>query len=168
MKRSLKRLLAYWIDFMLLGFILIDIQWLLYLSTSGFPFDYLQKGFEIELWVLVTMSAPVWLYFIVSERYKQQTIGKRLLKLVVVNKEGSKISIYQAVVRTFIRLLPWELTHMIILVPTPWWSTEEPSNENLIYIPNLLMIIYILVLFASKGRKGIHDYISNTRIQELG
>lgn len=167
MKLSLKRLIAYWLDFVLLALILVGLQWLLYKTTSGFPFDLLDKGYEVELWVLLSMSLPVWMYFICCELHKQQTIGKRLLKLVVMNKEGARINIYQALIRTFIRLLPWELTHVIILVPTPWWSIEEPRNQHLIYIPNILMILYILVLFANKGDKGVHDYITKTRVMEF-
>jgi uncharacterized RDD family membrane protein YckC len=166
LKLSLKRLLAYWIDFIIVAFILIGIQWALYKWTEGFPFDYLSEGYEIELWVLSSMSLPVWLYFIYSELKFQQTFGKRLFKLIVVNKNESKISINQAIARTFVRLLPWELTHLIILIPTPWWSIEEPNNEILIYIPNLIMALYIIVLFANKGRKGIHDVITNTRTRE--
>jgi len=164
MNLFVRRLLAYWLDFVLLAFILAGLQWLLYKTTSGFPFDFLNKGYEIELWVLLSMSLPVWLYFILSEWYKQQTIGKRLLRLKVTNKEESKINIKQAVVRTIIRLLPWELTHLIILVPEPWWSIEAPENQFLIYIPNIIMLLYIAVLFANKGVKGVHDYLAKTRV----
>ena len=167
MKLSLKRLIAYWLDFVLLAIILVGLQWLLYKTTSGFPFDFLDKGYEIELWVLLSMSLPVWLYFIYWEMYKQQTFGKRLLKLVVMNKEGSRIDVYQALGRTFLRLLPWELSHLILLVPTPWWSIEEPANQSLIYIPNIIMIFYIIVLFANKGDKGVHDYITKAKVMEL-
>jgi hypothetical protein len=57
-----------------------------------------------------------------------------------MTKEGSKININQALIRTFIRLLLWELTHIIILVPKPWWSIEEPENQYLIYIPKENML----------------------------
>jgi uncharacterized RDD family membrane protein YckC len=140
---------------------------LLYKTTSGFPFDYLNKGYEIGIWVLLSMSLPVWLYFIYFELYKQQTIGKRLLKFMVMNKEESKIGIKQALIRTFIRLLPWELTHIIILVPKPWWSIEEPENQYFIYIPNIIMLLYIVVLFANNGDKGVHDYLTKTRVKGL-
>ncbi len=167
MKLSIRRLIAYWLDFVLLAIVLVSIQWLIYKTTSGFPFDFLNKGYEIEIWVLLSMSLPVWLYFIYCELYKQQTIGKRVLKLKVTNEEGSKININQALLRTFIRLLPWEVTHVIILVPKPWWNIEEPENQYLIYIPNIIMFLYILVLFANRGDKGVHDYIVKTSVKGL-
>lgn len=165
MKLFLKRLFAYWIDFILIAVILIFIQWLIYQATSGFPFDYLRKGIEIEVWVLLTMSLPVWAYFIGMEMYKQP-IGKRMLRLVVMDQVGSQIKFRQALGRTFIRLLPWELTHVIILVPQPWWGLEEPENPYLILIPNIIWIMYIVVLFFNKGQKGIHDFFARTRVVE--
>lgn len=167
MKLFLKRLVAYWLDIILIAFILIFLQLLMYKITSGFPFDYLQRGIEIEIWVLLSMSLPVWTYFISFEMCKQQTIGKRLLTLRVINKDGSKINFYQALCRTFIRLLPWELTHVIILVPQPWWSIEMPKNPYLILIPNIILILYIVVLFFNRGKTGIHDYFAHTRVKEI-
>lgn len=70
-------------------------------------------------------------------------------------------------IATFIRLLPWELTHVIILVPQPWWSIEMPKNQYLIFIPNIILILYIVFLFFNRGQKGIHDYFAHTRVKEI-
>ena len=164
---SLKRLIAYWIDFVFLATVLVGLQWLLSGIASGFPFRFFDKGYEIEIWVLFTFSLPVWAYFIWCETHKRQTIGKRWLRLIVTNREGSKISFWQALFRTFIRLLPWELTHLIILVPDPWWAAEQAGNRPWIYIPNLLIVIYVAVLFANKGKRGVHDYMAKTTVKPL-
>ncbi len=161
---ALKRLLAYWLDFVILAICLTTPQWIIYVITSGFPFSKFNTGIEIGLWVIFTISIPVWIYFILFEHLKQQTIGKRILKLVVTNEEGCNISIKQAFIRTFIRLLPWELTHIIILIPEPWWSIKEPKNSFLLYIPNFIMLLFIVILMSNKGVKGLHDYITNTRV----
>ncbi|CAI6023953.1 RDD family protein [Cohnella sp. JJ-181] len=166
MRLSMKRLIAYWLDFMLLAVILISVQWLVYTVTSGFPFDFLVEGSDIELWVLATMSLPVWAYFIYFEMKKRQTMGKRWLRLVVGDEKGAKINFCQALCRTFIRLLPWELTHVIVLVPEPWWSVDEPGHPYFIYIPNIMMILYVVVLFSSKGKRTIHDGLTKTKVTE--
>ncbi|MGZ9585343.1 RDD family protein [Paenibacillus marinisediminis] len=165
MKLSIRRLVAYWLDFVLLAFILIGLQLLLYSISSGFPFQILTAGYQIELWVLSSMSLPVWTYFILCERYKQQTIGKRLLKLVVINHDGGAINTRQAFIRTAIRLLPWELTHLILLIPTPWWNVEEPENMFLIIIPNLMIMVYVLFLMINKGTRALHDYLAKTQVR---
>ena len=163
-----KRLLAYWLDFVLLASLLVGLQWLLYAASSGFPFDRLEKGYQIELWVLLSMSLPVWCYFIYFERRHGHTPGKRLLKLKVTNNKGRNLSFSQALVRTGIRLLPWELTHLFILVPEPWWNVAEPKYPYLIYIPNALMVLYIVILMISGGKRGIHDIAANTAVKSCG
>lgn len=167
LKLSLRRLAAYWIDFMLLAFLLVGIQWLLFNITSGFPFDVLNNGYKIEIWVLISVSLPVWLYFICCEYYKYQTLGKRMFSIKVRNIEGSNLTWGQVVLRTFIKLLPWEITHIIILIPEPWFSLKEvPQNINLIYVPNVMILAYIFVLLLSKGKRSIHDYIAKTTVRD--
>ncbi|UVI27758.1 RDD family protein [Paenibacillus spongiae] len=167
MMLSIRRLLAYWIDFVLLAAVLIGFQMLLYNMTGGFPFDYFSKGYQIELWVLGTMSLPVWLYFVLCERLRQTTIGKRICMLSVSDREGANINWRQSLTRTAVKLLPWELTHMLILIPDPWWSIEEPANPYLILIPNAVMLLYMIVLFINKGVIGVHDLLAQTKVNDV-
>lgn len=167
MRLKIRRLIAYWLDFIMLAAVLVGFQGLLYLTTSGFPFDYLNQGYQIELWVLATVSLPVWLYFIICEYMKRRTFGKRLLHLEVVGRNQSKPTWRQVLLRTAIKLLPWELTHIIILVPEPWYNIEgSPANESLIYLPNVILLIYIIALLVGNGRQALHDYIANTMVVE--
>lgn len=166
MKLALKRLVAYWLDFLILATVLAGGQWLLNHITNGFLFTYLDTGYKIEAWVLLTMSLPVWLYFILFESKKGQTLGKKLLNIKVINQKGHNINTKQAIARTLVKLFPWELTHIIILIPKPWWSTV-PENTYLIYIPNGLILVYIGYLFWNMGNKTIHDNYAKTEIVEL-
>ena len=97
---ALKRLIAYWIDFMLLAVILVGVQLLIYFLTGGWPFNNFHSGPAIELWVLCTMSAPVWIYFIVSEYRWSQTLGKKLFRLRVRTGRGQMITFEQVWMRT--------------------------------------------------------------------
>ncbi|WP_270407466.1 hypothetical protein [Paenibacillus timonensis] len=45
------------------------------------------------------------------------------------------------------------LTHGIILVPEPWWSVETPVRSEWIYLPNGIMLIYLVILFSTKGNR---------------
>jgi len=163
---ALKRLLAYGIDFVLLGSFLVGLQGLIFHVTDGFPFVLLTRGHEIELWILFTFSLPAWMYFFWCETVKRQTFGKWLLKLVVVSETGSAIDGKQALLRTFVRLLPWELTHLIVLIPAPWWSVEDPPAPCRLWLPNMMIVIYIAFLFAAGGDRGLHDRIAKTRVKE--
>jgi uncharacterized RDD family membrane protein YckC len=167
MRLAIRRLAAYWLDFVILAGVLAGGQALLNLATGGFPFDRFKAGFEIELWVLATISLPVWCYFIGMEYKKGRTIGKKLLKLEVTEREGLRLTLRQAFVRTFVRLLPWELTHLIVLVPEPWWDAD-PANPQLVYIPNMLILLYIAVLAVSGGKRTLHDAAAGTRVRDAG
>lgn len=164
---TIRRLFAYWLDFLILAAVLIGLQFGLYTLTSGFPFESFTKGYQIELWVLSTMSFPVWLYFIFTDM-KQQSIGKRWMKLKVTGRRDAAPSFGQALLRTLVKLLPWEMTHLIILMPEPWYSAEDtPANLFLIFIPNAMMLLYIALLFAGKGYKGVHDYAAGTKVLDV-
>lgn len=162
----MKRLFAYWLDVVLMLLFLVIPQWFVYRMTGGFPFDLFTTGFQIEVWVLITISLPVWLYFIVFERFYQKTLGKMLMKMKVTNRKGERISWGQAIMRTFWRLLPWELTHMILLFPEPMWSMDStPALRTLfLYIVNVLMLLYILFLAFTRGKRTMHDVFFGTEV----
>lgn len=153
-----KRLAAYGIDFLLLFIVLIPMQFLLSGSLHEF-----RTGWEIERWVILTMSLPVWFYFMLCEYKMSQTIGKKVLKIEVTNMKRKKLGIGQVALRTFIKLVPWELTHIIVLIPNPWWNNPN-DMRYLIFIPNLLMILYMVILLCTKGRKSLHDFFTGTRV----
>lgn len=161
---SVRRLAAYWIDFAVLALLLVGPQLLVSTLTGGFPFSTLTEGYQIELWVLLTISLPVWAYFLLCERLAGRTLGKRLLKLSVRDVSGNRIGWDQAFLRTFVRLLPWELTHIIILFPEPWFQVAEPKNTALLYIPNAMIILYVAVLVKNHGVRALHDLLANTRV----
>ncbi|GIP31651.1 RDD family protein [Paenibacillus sp. J2TS4] len=160
---AIRRLIAYGIDFIILAMILVGVQLIINVITGGGLSRSLQSGWAIELWVLLTMSAPVWVYFIYLEYRKQQTIGKKVMKLRLETIEGHPVKLGQAFSRTLVKLLPWELTHIFILLPEPWWFHPEKPNY-LIYIPNAFILLYAAFLFWTKGTRGLHDLIPGTRV----
>ncbi|WP_145135144.1 RDD family protein [Paenibacillus sp. Y412MC10] len=165
MKLTLVRLTAYGLDFIMLAVVLVGFQLAAYHLTGGFPFDRLDKGYQIECWVLATMSFPVWLYFIVSEYFFGATLGKKLLRLSVTRRDGGRISFIQAAGRTCLKLLPWELTHLIVLVPDPWWSIQEPPYPALVLIPNGMILLYIVFLLLNRGKRALHDIPAGTSVR---
>lgn len=167
---SLRRLAAYWVDFMFLAILLVGMQFIIFHITGGFPFDRLDHGYLIEAWVLLSISLPVWLYFIGCEYYKGQTLGKRIFSLRVRSSHDHSNPTWSRVwLRTFIRLLPWELTHLIILIPEPWFSVADtPRNVHFIYLPNAMLLAYIIILFLTNGERGLHDYIARTEVIAVG
>ena len=162
MKKAIFRLLAYDIDFILCSTVLVLPQLFVYQLTGGFPFTSFNQAHELYLWVLFTISLPVWVYFIYMESARQATFGKRLLGLKVTNADGNRIAFEQAILRTAIRLLPWEVTHFSLM----WIYFEDEPNINVgIWAANGLIVLYLVVLFANRGKMALQDFLVGTRVK---
>ena len=121
----LKRFSAYMIDILILTIVTLIIN---------FIFD------KFDLFYLYTRSLIFYiiyiLYFSIQESSSYQaTFGKRILKLVVCNLNGEKISFKIALLRNFARII----------------------NDF------ILALGYFIIIFT-KNHRGLHDYISKTLV----
>ncbi len=158
-----QRIAAYVLDYALLFSILIAIQLMLWFFAKGFPYSLMKTGFQIELWVLFSISLPTWLYFTLSEQSRRQaTLGKQFFHLQVARASGKRIGLGRALLRTVIKLLPWELTHMTLLVPLPIWWDASPGFPAGLIVVYLLIGIYLAALFMTRRRQSIHDLLLDT------
>ncbi len=161
------RIGAYLIDYLLLFTALVMPQFVLSAITGGFPFNLLKTGPQIELWVLLTLSLPAWLYFsLLESSARGATLGKRLLRLRVVSLSADRISFGRALLRTAVKLLPWELTHLSVLLPTPLLDPAAPPRTpyGLIAVYGLLGI-YLAAVLVEKNRRSVDDLIAGTIIK---
>lgn len=161
---ALRRLAAYVIDFLLLAAVLVGLQLLLSLWIGDWMATRLQKGPVLELWVLLGFSLPVWMYFVLCETRWRQTLGKRWLGIQVSTAYGQPPRLWQVALRTLVKLLPWELTHLVVLLPEPWWGAADASRP-LIYLPNALILLYLVWLFSTGGKRAVHDLLPGTRVE---
>jgi uncharacterized RDD family membrane protein YckC len=133
----------------------------------GITQDSFKSGIFTEVYVMLLISMPIWLYFILLDRSKLQgTPGKKLLGLSVTDaRTGKTITTGQSILRNAIKLLPWELAHLANNIPTPLWYDPHPSivRSVLMTIPMVLLTIYLIYCFASKGTKTIHDLAAKTK-----
>ncbi len=158
-----RRLAAYLLDYALLFCILIAIQTMTWIFGQGFPFALFRDGIQIELWILLSISLPAWLYFAFSEQsVHQATFGKRLFHLRVAHVTGSRIGFWRALLRTVVKLLPWELTHVALLIPVPMWWDPSPGLRVGLIVIYLLIGIYFGVMFSNRRRQSVHDLLANT------
>lgn len=136
-----------------------------YVLGRGLGISLLQTGPAVWNVILLNFSAPAWLYFIVSDcSTGGATFGKRLCKLRVARSTDEGISPGRAVVRTSIKLLPWELTHIFIFA-----LSADPGRFGHVQwfgiaIVYALATTYLLVLLATNGEKTVHDLITDTQV----
>jgi uncharacterized RDD family membrane protein YckC len=71
-----------------------------------------KTGPGIWINILWNFSLPSWFYFLLCDRSRTgRTVGKRILKLQVVRQMGKRLGWGQALGRTAVKLLPWEIIH---------------------------------------------------------
>jgi uncharacterized RDD family membrane protein YckC len=158
----IKRLAAYVLDIMLLFAVLAPLGFLLQWLTGG---SLPQTGSEIWRTLLWNFSIPAWLYFVLSDRSRMgATLGKRLLKLKVVNNQNQRLSTGQAVLRTAVKLLPWELVHISAFALSKNMNAFSTIQTVGLTVANVLVIVYFGVAVLNKGHRSVPDFAAQTRL----
>lgn len=107
------------------------------------------------------------LYFVVIQFYcNGKTIGKKIMKLKVVNYSNKKLTIMNFLIRSLL------LNEVFINVLNVIFVNILSKNNYIAYNHIIYIITYILEMsiifsiFIDKNNRGIHDYISNTKVIE--
>ncbi|MFY0630122.1 MAG: RDD family protein [Flavobacteriaceae bacterium] len=161
----LKRVLAFIIDYV----VIIAYATCLFLASTflSSQFDFqlsFDSPFKNQMVSFISLTLPVFLYFFLSERSKSKgTIGKRILKLKVVGAtESSRGNLF---LRNFLKFLPWEIAHIGV------YQIAFYNNENIwvwisLILPQVIVIIYVISVFLSKGKQSVYDKLSRTKISD--
>jgi len=105
----------------------------LFLSIFFFPATYLYSGKwvmgpEEHLWgisdpICLVFLFIIFAYFIFMEAYVGWTVGKRMLRMRVVDVTGSKIGLSKSLIRNFLRLLDglpaFNILGIILIIISP-------------------------------------------------
>jgi len=158
---------AYLIDCALIYTGVMAVQVVVFTPLRNmFDTSWLQSGLLLELYTLLTISFPAWAYCILAEQSKHQaTLGKRLVKLQVADAtHNGRASTRQAVLRTVVKLLPWELAHLTVNLPRPLYFFPPQNGEVRFgfWIVAELMTLYVACVALTRRRQGVHDVLANT------
>ena len=165
-----RRLLAYLIDSIIVFVVfVIGLQYAIFIPLRSLIIgseDWFRSGWNTEIYTLLAISLPTWLYFILSEISPwKATLGKRLLGIQTLGViSGRRMSLLQSIVRTLIKLLPWELAHATNNLPTPMWYTENPGFRVGFTLIPILVTIYLLMAQFSRRKQGPHDLAARTSV----
>lgn len=162
-----KRILAWIIDWLIIGVYACALFGVMMILSS---MEIVSLGsvhpLKGQLIGFLTLTLPVVLYCIVTEAgTKHATFGKRVMKIEIV---GSPLSTGEIVLRNVIKFLPWELAHAGVL-----WINYINTPETplwiwiLLIVPQVLVVIYILSIVATKGSKSLYDILAGTSVRHL-
>ncbi|MBK6939568.1 MAG: RDD family protein [Planctomycetes bacterium] len=160
---------------------LVDVALVAAVMVGGVHFGLIQN-LELQpelkppsvllwVWVLVTMSLPTWIYFAAFESSSwQATLGKRLLRIVVTDMDTQRLSFRHALVRTWIKLLPWELIHVALnVLPNGGLNEQgmiEPSRLQLIGFTVSMFLVgsWLVTLMLTPRAQSVHDVMARTLV----
>ena len=171
MKYLLKRTAAYLIDCTLcFSVIMLVVQWGVLSHTRhviGITDAWFQNSRNMSLYVLLSISIPVWGYFTYFDSCKSRdSLGKRLLNLSVVDLQGNRLKLRKSFIRTLLKLLPWELAHLGVIFPTPLYFEAEPNLRILTAMGMLLFIVYIASILLKRNRNSMYDQLMGWQVIE--
>lgn len=158
----LKRIAAYLLDMAILFLVLAPIGGLIQWAF----FDVVpQTGPQIWRTLLWNFSIPVWLYFTLCESSTRgATLGKRLFRLQVVDTGNQTISGRRALLRTAVKLLPWELVHLSAFALSADMSELTTWQMTGLVGANLLLLAFAVLLVATRGLRTVHDFVARTKV----
>jgi len=121
-----------------------------------------------ELLGFFLLTLPVVLYFALCEASRwRATLGKRALRLAVVDKKGGRLTLRRAVLREAVRFLPWELSHALL-----WRVALSPDRGSISALVTVgfvfvysLVGLYLLTLFIGSHRT-IYDRLAGSLVIE--
>ena len=161
-KLVLQRAVAYLIDIVLLFAILAPLGFLIQRLVGLQP----ASGPELSITILWNFSLPAWIYFTVSDcSARGATLGKRLMGIRVTSVSANRVSFGRALLRTAVKLLPWELVHITAFALSADLNQFSLLQYIGIGLANVLWLTYLLVAIATKGHQSVQDFIAKTEVQ---
>lgn len=139
---------------------------------GGLP-NWLEDGVGFaELYGILLIVLPVGVYLYLCEASaRQATLGKRALRLRVVGAaSGARPGRWRVLVRTVVKLVPWETGHFFVWhlfdvartagtdAPLPAWIAAG------LVAAGALFVGYVLVVAFQRDRRGPHDLVAGTRV----
>ena len=121
-----------------------------------------------QLIAFSTLTLPVFLYFFLQEKSAQKaTIGKRALRLQVEMIQDSSNHTQGILIRTILKLLPWEIAHWGIQ-----WMAFYVKNEMeppiwvwvLLIVPQVVAFFYFVSMLYTRGTLSLYDAIAGTKV----
>ena len=166
-----RRLKAFAFDYLfILAYILVLLGVCLGVNLAVGPLANISPLFAFPVFLdamsFVILILPVILYFTLQEgSSRKATWGKRKAGLRVVNASGDRLTRRQALVRSLVKLLPWQIAHTSIyhIEGLPFAPVEPPppvmAGFVLVY---LLVGIYIASALISKEHRTPYDWAAGS------
>lgn len=156
----------------LLAFVLDNILKMgyLYLIYGFFDFKFLNEIFSDDSWSLraihVITFLPITFYTLASETLMNgQTLGKRILKIRVINIDGFKPSLSDYIMRWFLRLVDFNFFLLVLVYLSSLGLGKYNYFVVLIFMLGKMVGFFLIIFTKNNQRMG--DIVANTVVVAL-
>lgn len=165
----IRRAVAYWLDCTVCyAFLMVLVQWAILSNIReriGITEEWFMDSWNMEIYVLLTISLPTLLYFSFLDMTKG-TLGKRAMKLRVYHGNGTELGFGRSLLRSALKLAPWEIAHVGVVFPTPLYYETEPSVRILTIVGLSLLACYVSSMYFFKDGRTLVDLIMKTKVKD--
>jgi uncharacterized RDD family membrane protein YckC len=159
-----RRAVAAALDGAVLAIVVVSLHFAAALALGSVATRLTSAG-EWHAFLLATVSLPCWIYYAALEASpRQATLGKRRLGIHVADVYGARIGVARSLVRTGVKLLPWELTHISLCYPEPVFVTGEIPMPRLLFGVYALGGVYVASSLMTLKKQSVHDLIAGTYV----
>ncbi|MHC4065146.1 MAG: RDD family protein [Planctomycetota bacterium] len=116
--------------------------------------------------VFLVLTLPVILYFALCEASRPgATVGKRAMRLRLTTSDGRRVGRARSLLRSAMKLGPWEISHTAIWHVPGQPLVDEPTIFNLAGFLAALLLAggYVVSLFLP-GRRTLYDRLAGTKV----
>lgn len=134
-------------------------------SFNEYNIDYNYKLIKYSIISTIISILLTLLYFVVIQYYfNGKTLGKRIMNLRVVSNNDKKLNIFNYLFRSLI--LNSVLINILNIIMVIVLSKNNYLIYNeIIYVINYVIELSIIFMISfTKDNRGLHDYISNTKV----
>ncbi len=136
--------------------------------TEEFVDEYAKLLYDIEksnvLVTSLTISVYIAYFIIFQYMFNGQTLGKKILKIMVVNKDDSKASIWQFILRyLFIMNIFSGILHILLLYVFRYREYLMSYVVTMLFDTTFIFISVLFVLYR-KDKRGLHDMMAQTKV----
>jgi len=165
-----QRVKAFALDYIIILFYLAALTslFLLINSLSGITDWLFSDRIRAQSTGFFLITLPGSLYFALSESSNQQaTWGKKRVGLMVIDSNGARINFWRSLARTFLKFIPWELSHILI-----WQINFSPQSGSTL-INYGFILVYVLIginmasLLVTKNHQTLYDLLTKTYITKI-
>jgi uncharacterized RDD family membrane protein YckC len=168
---ALSRIVAYSIDCLLLAVVLAACQGILYgvnpiisMTRSGQQ----PTAGQLHLWVFATVTFPSFLYFsLMLITTKRSTVGMRVLRVRVTDVNGGRIKFAQALLRSAVLLIPFELNHTVMFNLLPPGGPPPMAFWLGVVGVGTVIAVYVAAVLLTRRHQSLHDLIAGTVVQRV-